>query len=203
MPSPRTQQALARLADLTPRQIVAELDRYIVGQNDAKKAGNIAEWLQRFGGHYQHMIVLDADSLMTGDTLVRLVAAMERNPGVGLIQNACPHRGASLFFGRNEEEGLRCVYHGWKFDVTGACVDMPSEPAESNFKSKVKILAYPTTERNGIIWAYMGPREVPPRMKMQGMPVRSFMRIGPDRLRRACYRCRRTIASTIAGAAPR
>ena len=55
-------------------------------KNDAKKAGNIAEWLQRFGGHYEHMIVLDADSLMTGDTLVRLVAAMERNPGVGLIQ---------------------------------------------------------------------------------------------------------------------
>jgi len=81
---------------------------------------------------------------------------------VGLIQNACPHRGASLFFGRNEEEGLRCVYHGWKFDATGQCVDMPSEPAESNFKNKVRAKAYPTYERNGIIWAYMGPREVPP-----------------------------------------
>jgi phthalate 4,5-dioxygenase len=81
---------------------------------------------------------------------------------VGLIQNACPHRGASLFFGRNEEEGLRCVYHGWKFDITGACVDMPSEPAESNFKNKVRARAYPTHERNGIIWAYMGPRETPP-----------------------------------------
>ena len=67
-----------------------------------------------------------------------------------------------MFFGRNEEEGLRCVYHGWKFDVTGACVDMPSEPAESNFKSKVRTRAYPCVERNGIIWAYMGPREVPP-----------------------------------------
>jgi phenylpropionate dioxygenase-like ring-hydroxylating dioxygenase large terminal subunit len=81
---------------------------------------------------------------------------------VGLIQNACPHRGASLFFGRNEEEGLRCVYHGWKFDATGACTDMPSEPAESNFKNKVHATAYPTHERNGVIWAYMGPREVPP-----------------------------------------
>ena len=81
---------------------------------------------------------------------------------VGLMQNACPHRGASMFFGRNEEEGLRCVYHGWKFDVTGACVDMPSEPAESNFKNKVHAKAYPTRERGGIIWAYMGPREVPP-----------------------------------------
>ncbi len=81
---------------------------------------------------------------------------------VGLMQNSCPHRGASMFFGRNEEDGLRCVYHGWKFDTTGACVDMPSEPAESNFRTKVKARAYPTHERNGIIWAYMGPREVPP-----------------------------------------
>ncbi|HWC30188.1 MAG TPA: Rieske 2Fe-2S domain-containing protein [Dehalococcoidia bacterium] len=81
---------------------------------------------------------------------------------VGLIQNSCPHRGASLFFGRNEEDGLRCVYHGWKFDVTGACMDMPSEPAESNFKIKVHAKAYPTHERNGVIWTYMGPREVPP-----------------------------------------
>jgi hypothetical protein len=67
-----------------------------------------------------------------------------------------------LFFGRNEEEGLRCVYHGWKFDQTGACVDMPSEPAESNFKSKVRAKAYPVEERAGIVWTYMGPREVPP-----------------------------------------
>ncbi len=83
---------------------------------------------------------------------------------VGLVQNACPHRGASLFFGRNEEEGLRCVYHGWKFDATGACTDMPNEPAESNFKTKVKAVAYPCRERNGIIWAYMGPREMPPEL---------------------------------------
>jgi phenylpropionate dioxygenase-like ring-hydroxylating dioxygenase large terminal subunit len=91
-----------------------------------------------------------------------LIGYRTTSGAVGLIQNACPHRGASLFFGRNEEEGLRCVYHGWKFDVTGACVDMPSEPAESNFKNKVRARAYPTHERNGIIWAYMGPREVPP-----------------------------------------
>jgi phenylpropionate dioxygenase-like ring-hydroxylating dioxygenase large terminal subunit len=81
---------------------------------------------------------------------------------VGLVRNACPHRGASLFFGRNEEEGLRCVYHGWKFDVAGACVDMPSEPAESNFKSKVRARAYATRERGGVIWTYMGAREEPP-----------------------------------------
>ena len=81
---------------------------------------------------------------------------------VGLIQNHCPHRGASLFFGRNEEEGLRCAYHGWKYDCEGACVDMPNEPPESNFKTKVRARAYPCVERNDIIWTYMGPREAPP-----------------------------------------
>jgi len=73
----------------------------------------------------------------------KLIAFRDTNGDVGLIDNFCPHRRASLFFGRNEECGLRCVYHGWKFDVNGDCVDMPSEPAESNFKDKVKIIAYP------------------------------------------------------------
>src|SRR5215216_4536017 len=81
---------------------------------------------------------------------------------VGMLGVHCPHRGASLFFGRNEEEGLRCVYHGWKFDVGGNCVDMPSEPAESNFKEKIHHLAYPCQERGGLIWVYMGPRNAPP-----------------------------------------
>jgi phenylpropionate dioxygenase-like ring-hydroxylating dioxygenase large terminal subunit len=91
-----------------------------------------------------------------------LIAFRLTSGKVGLIADACPHRGASLFFGRNEEEGLRCVYHGWKFVETGACVDMPSEPAESNFKSKVRAMAYPCVERNGTVWTYMGPRETPP-----------------------------------------
>src|SRR5919108_4553960 len=73
---------------------------------------------------------------------------------VGLIQNSCPHRGASLFFGRNEGEGLRCVYHGWKFDCSGSCVDMPNLPAESRFKERIQAVAYTCVERNGLIWAY-------------------------------------------------
>src|SRR5439155_17753312 len=72
-----------------------------------------------------------------------LVAFRDSAGRVGLLGANCPHRGASLFFGRNEEEGLRCVYHGWKYDVTGACVDMPSEPVESNFKDKIHHVAYP------------------------------------------------------------
>ncbi len=91
-----------------------------------------------------------------------LIAFRATSGAVGMVANACPHRGASMFFGRNEEEGLRCVYHGWKFDVTGACVDMPSEPAESNFKTKVRTRAYPCVERNGMIWTYMGTREKTP-----------------------------------------
>src|SRR5207253_162285 len=91
-----------------------------------------------------------------------LVAFRDSEGRVGLLGAHCPHRGASLFYGRNEECGLRCVYHGWKFDVTGQCVDMPNEPAESSFKHKVHATAYPCVERGGMIWAYLGPAEHPP-----------------------------------------
>jgi phenylpropionate dioxygenase-like ring-hydroxylating dioxygenase large terminal subunit len=92
----------------------------------------------------------------------QLIAFRDTHNNVGLIQNNCPHRGASLFFGRNEEAGLRCVYHGWKFDTQGNCIDMPNEPAESDFRTKVKAVAYPCNERGGIVWTYMGPRKDPP-----------------------------------------
>jgi len=98
-----------------------------------------------------------------------LIGFRTTSGAVGLIQNACPHRGASMFFGRNEEEGLRCVYHGWKFDVTGACLEMPSEPAESNFKNKVRTVAYQTRERGGVIWAFMGSQtDVPDLPQLEG-----------------------------------
>jgi phenylpropionate dioxygenase-like ring-hydroxylating dioxygenase large terminal subunit len=93
-----------------------------------------------------------------------LVAFRDTNGDVGLMDAHCPHRLADLFFGRNEECGLRCVYHGWKFDVNGECVDMPNEPAESNFKSKIRTTAYACNEQGGIIWAYMGPKELTPAM---------------------------------------
>jgi phthalate 4,5-dioxygenase len=91
-----------------------------------------------------------------------LIAFRDSDGEVGLLGDHCPHRGASLYFGRNEVSGLRCVYHGRKFDVAGRCVDMPNEPPESNFKDKVRAVAYPCRERNGIVWTYMGPRESPP-----------------------------------------
>src|SRR5665213_1585771 len=92
----------------------------------------------------------------------RLVAFRATDGRIGLIAEQCPHRTASLFFARNEECGLRCVYHGWKFDLDGNCVDMPSEPPESNFKHKVRIAAYPCRERGGVVWTYMGPPELMP-----------------------------------------
>ena len=93
-----------------------------------------------------------------------LVAFRDTEGRVALLGPYCAHRGAPLYYGRNEENGLRCVYHGWKFDVTGQCVDMPSEPADSNFKDKVRVKSYPTREWGGVIWAYMGPPErVPDR----------------------------------------
>ena len=92
-----------------------------------------------------------------------LIAFRDTSGKIGLVGNHCPHRGVSLFFGRNEEHGLRCVYHGWKFDVTGRCVDMPNEPSDSTLKDKIRHLAYPCEERGGFIWAYMGPEgKAPP-----------------------------------------
>jgi len=93
-----------------------------------------------------------------------LIAFRDTDGKVGLLSRYCPHRGASLFFGRNEEGGLRCVYHGWKFDTTGACVDMPNEPAKCSFKHKIRQIAYPTREAGGVIWAYMGPPETTPAL---------------------------------------
>lgn len=93
-----------------------------------------------------------------------LVAFRDSSGRPGLIAANCPHRGAPLYLGRNENDGIRCVYHGWMYDVTGACVDMPNEPASSNFKDKVNLVAYKIRERNGLLWAYLGPRKTPPEL---------------------------------------
>lgn len=91
-----------------------------------------------------------------------LVAFRDSAGRVGLVDQACPHRGAPMVFGRNEHEGLRCVYHGWKFGVDGRCREMPAEPANTPMVNKVRIKAYPVQERNGVLWAYMGPDAEPP-----------------------------------------
>jgi phthalate 4,5-dioxygenase len=91
-----------------------------------------------------------------------LVAFRDTADQIALVEPHCPHRGAPLFFGRNEESGLRCVFHGWKFDVRGNCVDTPSEPPESTFKEKIHLKAYTGRDLGGLIWVYMGPRELMP-----------------------------------------
>jgi phenylpropionate dioxygenase-like ring-hydroxylating dioxygenase large terminal subunit len=92
----------------------------------------------------------------------RLIAFRDSEGKLGLIDEFCPHRGASLWFARNEECGLRCPYHGWKFDVNGQCVDVPSEPAESGYANKIKVTSYPVIEKGGVIWTYMGKPENKP-----------------------------------------
>ncbi len=84
-----------------------------------------------------------------------LVAFRDSGGNIGLLEEFCPHRGASLFYGRNEQCGLRCTYHGWKFDVTGQCVDQRSEL--KSFAHRIKITSYPVHESGGIVWAYLGP----------------------------------------------
>ena len=88
-----------------------------------------------------------------------LLAFRDTQGRVGLIEPKCAHRGADLFFGRNEDCGIRCIYHGWKYDVDGHCVEMPNVPAGSGYEGKMAIKAYPTREFGDIVWAYMGPRE--------------------------------------------
>src|SRR5437764_1499463 len=103
-----------------------------------------------------------------------LIAFRDTEGAIGLLAENCPHRGASLFFARNEQCGLRCVYHGWKFDTAGHCVDMPNEPPESNFKDKVRTVAYPCLDRQGVVWTYMGPPErqpAPPSIEWSLVPA--------------------------------
>jgi phthalate 4,5-dioxygenase len=92
----------------------------------------------------------------------RLIAFRDSAGEIGLLAERCPHRGASLFFGRNEDGGLRCAYHGWKFDVRGQCLETPCEPATSRLWQRIRAQAYPCRTRGGIVWTYMGPRKVPP-----------------------------------------
>jgi phenylpropionate dioxygenase-like ring-hydroxylating dioxygenase large terminal subunit len=92
----------------------------------------------------------------------RLAAYRDPSGTVGLVQEACPHRGASLAYGRCEDGGVRCIYHGWKIDQAGDVVDAPCENDPTRFQGKVKARAYPTREAGGLVWTYMGPPESEP-----------------------------------------
>jgi phthalate 4,5-dioxygenase len=117
-----------------------------------------------------------------------LIAFRDSEGKPAFIAENCPHRGASLFFGRNEEAGLRCVYHGWKFDTSGRCVDMPNEPPESNFKDKVRATAYAAADCGTITWIYMGPRQDDP----PGLPEWEWCLLPPEHLQHShklIYEC--------------
>ncbi len=94
----------------------------------------------------------------------RLVVYRANNGTPGLAGEFCPHRLASLYFGRVEEEGIRCVYHGWKFGLDGQCLEMPSQPAEKSFAASIRHKAYPCAERGGVVWAYMGAERALPAL---------------------------------------
>jgi len=113
-----------------------------------------------------------------------LVAFRDTQGKIGLLGERCAHRGTSLFYGRNEECGLRCIYHGWKYDVDGNVLETPAEPADSDFKKKLRHLAYPCKEIAGMIFTYMGPAEkqpLLPRYEWHGLrqdqvfPVKSYL----------------------------
>lgn len=134
----------------------------------------MGRWLRRFWTPLLLADELEAGGApkevrMYGETLV----AFRGDDGkTGVLQALCPHRQAPLVYARNEENALRCIYHGWNFDVSGHCTDMPNEPAESVFKEKVRADAYPTQEAAGIIWVYMGPSNLKPEM-----PDMEWMRV--------------------------
>lgn len=112
---------------------------------------------------------LMTDELVAGGAPVRLRLLGEnflafRSPDgeAGVIDHQCAHRCASLFYGRNEEGGMRCVYHGWKFARNGQCIEMPSEPPETDYKDRVRIRALHVAEKYGVVWVHMGDRAAPP-----------------------------------------
>lgn len=97
-----------------------------------------------------------------------LVVFRDSYGNVGVLDERCPHRSASLALGRNEKGGLRCLYHGWKMDVNGNMLELASEPNDERMRNNIKHTAYPVKEWGGMVWAYFGPREtipefVPPR----------------------------------------
>ena len=87
----------------------------------------------------------------------KMIAFRDTRGRVGLVEPVCPHRGADLYYGRNEDCGLRCVFHGWKFGIDGRAMELPNVPPDSSYQREMRIKAYPTREYGEIVWAYMGP----------------------------------------------
>ena len=118
----------------------------------------------------------------------KLIAFRDSKGQIGLIDEFCAHRGASLWFGEVADCGIRCHYHGWKYDVTGQCTDLPSEPEQSGFRQNIKMKAYPCIEKAGVIWTYMGPPELqPPEPALEWTDVAPAQRFVSKRLQECNY----------------
>ena len=92
----------------------------------------------------------------------KLVLFADELGRLGLVGRRCPHRGVDLSFGRLEDGGLRCPFHGWLLDVDGTCLETPTEPETSRLRERIRHRSYPVQERNGIVWAYLGEGVPPP-----------------------------------------
>ncbi len=105
----------------------------------------------------------------------RLVAFRDTKGRYGLIDEFCAHRGVSLWFGRNEECGLRCAYHGWKYDTQGQCVEVPSDPEDGGFAKKVRLKSYPLVKIGDVLWTHMGAADARP-----DLPEWEFVHVPPE-----------------------
>jgi 5,5'-dehydrodivanillate O-demethylase oxygenase subunit len=106
-----------------------------------------------------------------------LVLFKDRQGRFGLIAEFCPHRRASLAYGIPQEDGIRCPYHGWKFDHAGSCIEQPNEPEGSSFKDKIKTAGYPVQELGGLLWAYLGPLPAPLLPRYDGFVAKGAIRM--------------------------
>jgi phenylpropionate dioxygenase-like ring-hydroxylating dioxygenase large terminal subunit len=112
-----------------------------------------------------------------------MVAFLDSNGKYGLLEEFCSHRRVSLWFGRNEEGGLRCPYHGWKFDVTGECTEIPSEPDDGDFRKSVKLQSYPLIKVGDVLWTHMGdPENCPPEPEWEFATVTPEQTVTTKRL---------------------
>src|SRR5437867_7703606 len=140
--------------------LTQEQNDYLTRVGPGTPAGNV---LRR----YWHPVALASDLTPESPTkFIRvlgedLVLFKDKPGNVGLIQDHCPHRGASLLYGRVEERGIACAYHGWLYDTTGNCLETPAEPADSNLYLTIKARAYPVQQFIGLYWAYLGPLPAP------------------------------------------
>ena len=127
----------------------------------------MGEYLRRFWQPValsEELPVPDGDPIrltLMGEDLLAFRDSLGR---VGLVSPRCPHRGADLYFGRNEESGLRCAYHGWKFDADGKCLETPTVPSDEAYRERVCLKSYPTREWGDFIWAWLGPRNKEPAL---------------------------------------